>query len=60
MKKCEFEDCSRNAKYAVYQYHDDGTKTWGHFCNEHEKKVVRENSELRRKYPDKQWHDPAL
>ena len=43
---CEFDGCSRNAKYAIYQFRPDGTKVWGYFCDEHENDVFEENQRL--------------
>ena len=60
MEKCQFEGCPRNMGYALYRLLHNGTKTWGHFCSEHEEQVVKTNTELRRKYPDRQWHDPTV
>ena len=60
MNSCEFPGCPRKAGYASYRLHEDGTKTFGHFCVEHEREIAEENARLRRQYPGKQWYVPSI
>ena len=48
---CEFGGCPNNAKYVIYRLRPNGSKVWGHFCNEHERAVFEENQRLRKEHP---------
>jgi hypothetical protein len=45
---CQYRNCNKPAKYAIYKLNPDGTKVWMHYCSDHEKETARENYYLRR------------
>lgn len=46
--KCEVEGCKKPWKYALYEVHSDGSKTWLHICIDCEK-VIGDRNLRRRK-----------
>lgn len=59
---CEYPDgCSRAAKFALFRLKPDGTKVWEHYCDEHEKEVVKENRQVREDHPGMKFvEDPIF
>lgn len=48
---CEYEECRRYAKYALYRLMLGGNKVWGHYCRQHEEEIARENDQLKAEFP---------
>ena len=53
MTRCEYEDCGREAHFALYQFKNNFTKKWVNVCDKHDRFIAEANSQLRRDYPNK-------
>ena len=59
MTKCNYGNCNRNSKYALYELFivDDKKflKRWLDVCPLHEDLIALNSASLRREYPDAKW-----
>ena len=55
--KCEFEGCLDEAEYPLYEFREDYTKVWRHYCPKHDKEIADRNYQLRQEYPMKTWRE---
>ena len=42
---CEVENCKLSARFNLYRFNADGTKTWLRVCDLHERLIVEANRE---------------
>lgn len=44
ISKCEVEGCNKPARFGLYRFNKDGTKTWTEVCIRHEMEIGDENA----------------